>query len=398
RAIKIPSETENYQSEYARITVTNNGKGIPPEKLETIFERFYTLKNSSDSDTYSSGVGLELTKRLVELHHGLISIKSQIATGNNEGETVFTVLLPLGKKQFEPNEILTDFKDSEDPSLYTHEIQNSELAFNTNEETDEEETPGTPGEKPQLLIVEDNAEVRKFIKSLFISGYHVEEAADGKKGLEKALQNIPDLIISDIMMPGMDGIELCRKIKTDIRTSHVPVILLTARTAITFKYEGLETGADEYITKPFSAQYLLIRVKNLIKQRDLLKTHFQREAIIDPGTITLTSVDEKLLKKTVDYITENISDPSISVNRLSEHVGLSRVHFYRKIKALTNQTAVEFIRNVKLKRAATLLSQNKLSVKEIQNMVGFEDADYFRDCFKKQFGVPPSEYAVKKDL
>lgn len=193
-------------------------------------------------------------------------------------------------------------------------------------------------------------------------------------------------------MPVMDGIELCRKIKTDARTSHIPVILLTARTAVTFKYEGLETGADDYITKPFSAQYLLLRIKNLIKQRNILREHFKREAICDPGTVTVTSIDEKLLKKAVDYITENISDPSINVNSLSEYLGLSRVHFYRKIKALTNQTAVEFIRSVKLKRAATILSQGKLSVKEVQNMVGFDDADYFRKCFKEQFGVNPSDY------
>jgi len=190
----------------------------------------------------------------------------------------------------------------------------------------------------------------------------------------------------------MDGIEFCRRVKTDLRTSHIPVILLTARTAITFKYEGLETGADEYITKPFSAKYLLLRVRNLIKQREILRSHFRLEAISDPGSVTLTSFDEKLLRKAVDYITENISDPSVNVNRLSKHVGLSRVHLYRKIKALTNMTAVEFIRSVKLKRAAYLLSQNKLTVKEVRNMTGFEDADYFREAFKAQFGVLPSDY------
>ena len=194
----------------------------------------------------------------------------------------------------------------------------------------------------------------------------------------------------------MDGIELCKKIKTDARTSHIPVVLLTARTALTFKYDGLETGADDYITKPFSARYLKLRVKNLIKQRQIIQEHFKREAICDPGSITLTSVDEKILKKAVDYISENISDSSINVNKISAHVGLSRVHFYRKIKALTNQTAVEFIRNIRLKRATTLLAQNKLSVKEVRNMVGFEDADYFRECFKEQFGVTPSEYHSSK--
>jgi DNA-binding response OmpR family regulator len=265
--------------------------------------------------------------------------------------------------------------------------------MNLNEEEIEKQQNTNNEEFERLLIVEDNLEVRGFIKELFADDYEVSEAENGKIAFEKAIETNPQLIISDIMMPVMDGIELCKQIKTDARTSHIPVILLTARTALTFKYEGLETGADDYITKPFSARFLSLRVKNLIQQRKTIQEHFKREAICDPGSITVTSVDEKILKKAVDYITENISDPSINVNKISAHVGLSRVHFYRKIKALTNQTAVEFIRNVKLKRAATLLSQDKLSVKEVRNMVGFEDADYFRECFKNQFGVSPSEYS-----
>jgi YesN/AraC family two-component response regulator len=245
------------------------------------------------------------------------------------------------------------------------------------------------------LVVEDNREVRTFIKSLFTGQYTVEEAGDGKEGWEKATESVPDLIICDIMMPEMDGMELCKRIKTDIRTSHIPVILLTARTAITFKYEGLETGADDYITKPFSAEYLQLRVQNLIRQREILRNHFALEMICDPAKITVTSVDEKLLKKAVDYIGEHMPDSSLSVRKLSDELGLSRVHLYRKIKALTNLTAVEFVRSIRLKRAASLLQENRFNINEISTMVGMDDVDYFRICFKKQFGYSPSEYAKK---
>jgi ligand-binding sensor domain-containing protein/signal transduction histidine kinase/AraC-like DNA-binding protein len=380
---------------YVQITVADNGKGIPNENIDAIFNRFYTLQEEAGNLSNSSGVGLELTRRLVELHHGMITVESRVAINDIEGETKFTVWLPMGKTHFKSNEIVTDFKTSEDPSLYTWELQGREHIYDEFEGDPIVERSDSSDEKPQLLIVEDNSEVRNFIKSLFICNYFIEEAENGEKGLEKAFNSIPDLIISDIMMPVMDGIEFCRRIKTDLRTSHIPVILLTARTAITFKYEGLETGADEYITKPFSAKYLLIRVKNLIKQRDLLKTHFHLEAISDPSTLTFTSFDEKLIRKAFDYIIENISDPSVNVNKLSKYLGLSRVHFYRKIKAMTNMTAVEFIRSIKLKRAALLLGQNKLTVKEVRNMTGFEDADYFRKSFKNQFGVNPSDYVSK---
>jgi len=386
------SKTEKVSSAYVKITVTDNGRGIPAEKLDAIFDRFYTVNKEAGILKSGSGVGLELTKRLVELHHGVISVESRLASKEMDGETKFAVWLPMGKDHLKPNEIVTDFRNSEDPTLYTWELQGRELVYDESESETVTGNFDNSDEKPQLLIVEDNNEVRSFVKNLFVNDYSVDEAENGDAGLEKAIRMIPDLIISDIMMPVMDGIEFCRRVKTDLRTSHIPVILLTARTAITFKYEGLETGADEYITKPFSAKYLLLRVRNLIKQREILRSHFRLEAISDPGSVTLTSFDEKLLRKAVDYITENISDPSVNVNRLSKHVGLSRVHLYRKIKALTNMTAVEFIRSVKLKRAAYLLSQNKLTVKEVRNMTGFEDADYFREAFKAQFGVLPSDY------
>ncbi len=380
------------ENAYLEISVTDSGEGIKQEDLKRIYKRFYS-KNIKTN--LSSGVGLELTKRMVELHKGEIGVRS-LQDDKDGNRTVFSVYIPLNKNAYSPDELNLDFKTSEDSSLYTKEFLERETIMNVSEEEIEERQLVNNEDFERLLIVEDNPEVRRFIKELFADEYEISEAENGKIAFEKAIETNPQLIISDIMMPVMDGIELCKQIKTDVRTSHIPVILLTARTALTFKYEGLETGADDYITKPFSSKFLSLRVKNLIQQRKTIQEYFKREAICDPGSITLTSVDEKILKKAVDYITANIADSSINVNKISAHVGLSRVHFYRKIKALTNQTAVEFIRNIKLKRAATLLVQDKLSVKEVRNMVGFEDADYFRDCFKEQFGVPPSEYTSTK--
>ncbi|WP_321373278.1 two-component regulator propeller domain-containing protein [uncultured Draconibacterium sp.] len=390
RKIGLEAVGIDKSADYLQIRVIDNGEGLTESQIENIFNRFYSKKETGNNNSPGSGVGLELTRRMVELHKGVINVSS-IEHESGKKETTFSVYLSLDKKIYSNEELDEDFKNSEDASLYTFDFLQRETVVELSEVDQESTEAGDEFER--LLIVEDNAEVRAFVKELFADNYEISEAANGETGLQKAIETNPQIIISDVMMPVMDGIELCKRIKTDARTSHIPVILLTARTALTFKYEGLETGADDYITKPFSARYLALRVKNLIEQRRKIQEHFKRKTICDPGSITLTSVDERILKKAVDYITANISNPTLSVTKISEHVGLSRVHFYRKIKALTNQTAVEFIRNVRLKRAATLLLENKISVKEVRNLVGFDDADYFRKCFKDQFGVTPSEYS-----
>jgi CheY-like chemotaxis protein/two-component sensor histidine kinase len=387
-----------YKQRIVVISVADTGRGIPADLLDRIFERFFVLSSKERRLPLDSGVGLELTKRLVELHKGQITVESQEKTAEKEGYSCFSVLFPLGKDHLAKEDIIAGFNNSEDSALYTISMMANEIQDESMPVPDHSRLPDQidhPKGKLTLLVVEDNKEVRTFIKSLFTGQYTVDEAGDGQEGWEKATENVPDLVICDIMMPEMDGMELCKRIKTDIRTSHIPVILLTARTAITFKYEGLETGADDYITKPFSAEYLQLRVQNLIRQRETLRNHFALEMICDPAKITVTSVDEKLLKKAVDYIGEHMPDASLSVRKLSDELGLSRVHLYRKIKALTNLTAVEFVRSIRLKRAASLLQENRFNINEISAMVGMEDVDYFRICFKKQYGYSPSEYAKK---
>ncbi len=384
---------DNSIGKYAIISITNSGSGISAEDQKHLFERFFTKSNKSDYNTKGFGVGLELTKRMVEMHKGLITAKS-IPSNDHAGLTSFTIYLPLGKEHLTEDELIENKEGLLNKNFKT-EIQTltedvSDFGHNEGEEL---LYRLTNGEKPVLLLVEDNQEVRNFIKELLSDFYEVTEAMDGEVGLEKAIETSPDLIISDVMMPKMDGIEFCKRLKTDLRTSHIPIILLTARSSMAFKLEGIEHGADDYISKPFSAKYLIAKINNILKQKDIMKSYYARQTILEPQRIEVESVDEKLLKKAVEYILNNLENPALSVENLSKELGLSRVHFYRKIKSLTNLTAVDFIRSIRLKRAATLLQQNKFTIKEIQQMVGFDNSDYFRKCFKAQYDLTPSEYA-----
>jgi YesN/AraC family two-component response regulator len=336
-------------------------------------------------------VGLEIVKNLVDLHKGEISVESCYDENEINGRTCFTITLKKGKEHFSKNELLETYKSSEDISNYRKPI----IPIEIEKRVDNEEYPLcsiSESKEEFILIVEDNHEVRKLVADIFKDEYNILEAANGDDGLDIARDKIPDLIISDIMMPGIDGIELCRRVKTDINTSHIPVILLTARTAVTFKYEGLETGADDYIVKPFSVANLKVRSKNLIKQRKILKERFAQSGSILSSEITLTSVDEKLMQKTIDYILEHVGDSDLTVDKIAKEIGMSRANFYRKTKALTNMSASEFLRKVRMDHAAQLLKTNKFRVSEVQSMVGISDADYFRKCFKDHFDLTPKAY------
>lgn len=262
------------------------------------------------------------------------------------------------------------------------------------------ETQMAKDDLPKILVVEDNEEVRLFVKSVFTRQYVVLEAENGKEGLRIAREEMPDMIVSDVMMPEMDGISMCRKLKSKIETSHIPVILLTARTSLIFQVEGLETGADDYITKPFDAKILRLKVTNLIRLRENMRQLFQDTKVlnIEPKKVTLNSADEKFLQEVMDQIEKNMANAEYKVEELEEAVNLSRMQLYRKLKALTGQSANEFIRSIRLKRAAQLIGQDQLTIAEVTYEVGFIDLHYFRKCFKKMFGVNPSEYAKKAAL
>jgi len=372
-----------FDDTHVSIRVEDTGPGIATENLEKIFDLFNQSGNSQ-YNVHGTGIGLAFSKGLAELHHGELLVESRLSTDDESGYTCFTVKLPLGSAHLSPDEINPEFKDSENITNYTAVLE--EPLINTSEVATDN------ADKPIMLIVEDNPEVLNFVATTFAANYNVHKAQDGQKGWEMAAEIIPDIIISDVMMPNMNGIELCNKVKSDIRTSHIPLILLTARTPLIFKVEGLETGADDYITKPFSVNILEARVNNLVQSRKKLRDRYRQEITLQPTNVAITSPDEKFLTKVMKFIEDNISEPNLTVEELGKEIGMSRVTLYRKIKALTNQTAIEFIRGIRLKRAAQLLEQNKFNVSEVSYMVGFIDVDYFRKCFKEQFGFTPKEY------
>lgn len=244
----------------------------------------------------------------------------------------------------------------------------------------------------RILIVEDNTDLRQYIRSNIEGQYRISEAENGEKGLEKATKDIPDLIISDVMMPWMDGFEFCTKIKTDERTSHIPVILLTARAAQEDKIEGLETGADDYLSKPFDVNELLVRIKNLIEQRRRLRERFSHENFLEPKAFAVSSADEAFLKKAIAIIQEHLTEPEFNVNRFSKEIGFSRSQLHRKILGLTNLVPNHFIRMLRMQHAKQLLDKKYATVSEIAYESGFSNLSYFSRCFKEQFGQTPSEY------
>lgn len=368
------------------IIVTDNGVGIDAEHLHKIYERFYEVSHNNRLANIKynkgTGIGLALAKGIVDLHSGEIKVESK----KNEG-SIFTVRLPLGNNHLKEEQIIKDFKDSED-------IVNYDIKAYLNEPK-EYDFPDLPKDAPLVLIVEDNDEVRDYIMQIFKREYNVKGASNGKEGLKLALQLSPNVILSDVMMPEMDGIELCSHVKSNLKTSHIPFILLTARTSLIFKYEGLEMGADDYINKPFNVKELQLKVKNLIRSQRKLKEKFSNETMVTPSEITVTSIDEQLLGKALHIVDENISNELFDIPTFCEELGVSRTMLFTKIKAWTNLTPNEFIQVMRIKRAAQLLEQDKLNIAQVGFAVGFKNPKYFSKCFQRHYTITPSEYAKK---
>ena len=372
-----------------QLQVKDNGVGIVKENLEFIFDRFYQAKNSENAHHQSgTGIGLALVKSLAELHHGNVSVHSIEKEG-----TTFTVTFPINKEEYHAVEIS---EESIEPSIL-NSLESSPLLNVKNNEDDLNQSTNDDGKNKKLiLIVEDNEDVRVYLKEIFKKEYRVEEATDGVLGLIQANLLFPDIIISDVTMPNMDGITFCQQLKTDEKISHIPLILLTARASEEFQLKGYETGADAYITKPFNAELLQVRVKNLIESRKKLRSLFSSEPSAEILEIAPTSSDEKFLKRTLEIIEKNIAKEDFDAESLAREVGVGRTVLYSKIKALTEQTVHEFIKIVRLKKAAHLLTTSDVSVKEVVYLVGFKHHTHFTQCFKEHFGVTPSKYANKK--
>ncbi len=366
----------SYDQNGLQVSVADTGPGISEEKLPLIFDRFYQADSEFTREKEGTGIGLSLSKDLVELMGGKITVFSELGKG-----TLFVVMLPL-------LEIRTGNKTSDLTTTSDKNLSGAKpYRFQKADKRD----------VPTILLIEDNADMRGFIKDQLIEFYKVKEALDGEKGLQKALADNPDLIITDLMMPKMDGITLCKKLKSDVHTSHIPVIMLTAKAGMENKIEGLETGADDYLTKPFNANELLVRAKNLIVQRQQLRALFSKsETKVDPKRITVTTIDEKFLEELLLLLEEKYADSAFGVPEMQNALAMSKTQLHRKLKALTNEAPGELLRNFRLKRAAQLLSQKADSVTQIAYSVGFNNLSYFAKCFRELYGTSPSSYQSKK--
>jgi len=377
-AVEVEEEYEKDQGNWLCIRVMNSGDEIPEDKLNHIFDRFYQVYGASNRKYEGTGIGLALVKDLVELHQGKVEVTSKMR------KTSFTVKLPLSGDYLDDDEILQTpqpLETGEPAVIQVPEGNDSEIP-----------DPTADPERIVVLVVEDNADLRLFIRDILRESYSVIEAVDGRDGLEKATQIIPDLVVSDVMMPYMDGYDLCRKLKTNNKTDHIPVILLTAKATLDNKLEGLQLGADDYLVKPFDEEELKARIQNLISNREKLQKKFQGELKLKPDEVNVTSRHQQFLDNLKTVIEQNIDNELFGVDDLGKKIGMSRSQIHRKLKALTDQSASTFIRNYRLYRAADLLEQNAGNVTEIAYMVGFNSQTYFSTCFQKLFGVSPSQY------
>ncbi|WP_158994206.1 hybrid sensor histidine kinase/response regulator transcription factor [Mucilaginibacter sp. L196] len=371
------------KSDVVEILVTDNGIGISKEVQTRIFENFYQNKQSSSSPGW--GIGLALAKNIVDLHKGLISVQSEVALENNPGKTEFIITLLNGRNHFSDDQLSHPIK----PNVDAIEIGAIEvIAFSTQTDSD------PIAEKQVILLVEDNSDLRGFVKAALCSTYQIFESENGLDGWQLAQKIIPDIIISDVAMPVMDGFELCSRIKIDERTNHIPVVLLTARADQPNHLNGLTNGADVYITKPFSMEVLELNIRNLLASRQAMQQKFSRQITLMPKNREIDSPDEQFLNKTMQIIECNLENPDFDVVMLVDKIGMSQTVLYRKVKALTDMTITDFIKSIRLKQAASMLTQNKLTVAEVAYSVGFNDRKYFSKEFKKQFGQTPSGYVT----
>jgi signal transduction histidine kinase/ligand-binding sensor domain-containing protein/DNA-binding response OmpR family regulator len=377
--INVLSRFESVEK-WLEIKVSDTGIGIPVDKQERIFERFFQSTVPPSMINQGSGIGLSITREFVKAHQGTITVESQPEKGS-----CFTVSIPVP----EISAVKSVVQESETEPLVVFEAI-------TDQSEPEEIEEVIHHDKPVLLLVEDSTDFRFYLKDNLKAQYCILEARNGKEAYALALQKLPDLIVSDVMMPEMDGMELCKKIKTEKITSHIPVILLTARTAEEQKIEGFETGADDYITKPFSFEILQSRIKNLIHQREAFHKSFRKQIEIKASDIAITSLDEKLIQSAIKLVEDNISNVDFSVETLSVELGISRVQLYKKLLSLTGKAPLEFIRTIRIQRAAQLLEKSQFTVSQVAYEVGFNNPKYFTKYFKDEFNILPSAFASSK--
>ncbi|WEK20278.1 MAG: two-component regulator propeller domain-containing protein [Candidatus Pedobacter colombiensis] len=371
------------------IRVVDQGIGVSPDKLNDIFELYYEVDKAPGSNLEGTGIGLALCKEIVGFHHGEIE-----AQNNPDRGLTVTLMLKLGKDHFKAGENIVLDTPGSVKSVLSKPL---EVISTT------EPVPLEPGNKdmPLVLLVDDNNELRKFLADQLKEFYRVVEAKDGFEGLEMALKLVPDLVLSDVMMPELDGIQMLDRLKNNVITSHIPVILLTAKSSVENQIEGLKYGADYYITKPFQTDFILASIDNLLKQRRKIFESLlvsKKSVELNPGEIVITSRDETFLKEIIDIVENGMVDVEFNIDTVAESIGMGRTTFYKKFKSLTHLAPVEFVREMRLKRAKQFLDANGHNISEIAYAVGFSSAKYFSTCFKEEYGVSPSEYLKSKVL
>lgn len=371
------------------IEVTDNGTGIPPKDIEKIFDRFYQTEQPDASPvTPSVGIGLALTKGIIELHHGTIEVFSELGEG-----TTFCIHLKCGNEHLTAEQLSPKTDEEQPATNYMKQEFRQQLAQEKETQSDENE-PAT--KKSKILIVEDNNSLREMLTGIFEPFYTISTASNGAEGLEKVQSEQPDIVLSDVLMPLMSGIELCQSIKKNMETCHIPVVLLTARTAIEHAIEGLKIGADDYITKPFNINILLTRCNNLVNSRIMLQEKFNKQPQITPYVLATNEIDKKFIDQVMNIIEKHIDDAEFRVDKLAEELCIARSKLFIKIKAITNQTPNDFIMTLRLKRAAIMLKNNmELNISEISDQLGFSSPRYFTKCFKGKYHIAPQEYRKK---
>jgi len=368
------------------ITIADTGIGLKKEQMGEIFQRFF----HADSSKTGTGIGLNFTKGLVELHKGEIFVESEYGKG-----TTFTVRLPANLKASKKAAVNFSEHGTYDMDLNSIKSAEYEIAISNEDNADDATQPQLKGSRPVVLIVEDNKELRNHLKNELSGQFQVKEAANGQIGLEKIKKYFPDIVISDVMMPEMDGFEMCRQVKNELETSHIPVILLTARSLEEDRIEGYDTGADEYLPKPFNINVLKARIKNLLESRRRSRERFASiGGVVATGDIATNSLDEMFLDKTTKIVMANIANLDFTLDDVIKELSLGRSQFYRKITSITGQNPSNFIRTIRLKYASELLLQKRYSIKEITHMCGFNSSAYFTKTFKELYGVTPTQFGA----
>ena len=382
--VKIENDKNENSSPLLKVRVLDSGPGISKEHHDRIFDRFYRIEGHHESDGHGTGIGLSLVQEFVSLLHGKIDVESTQGKGSD-----FSITLPLGKDHLPAEEyVITQFSEGIPDKKITDTVRQQ---YNSGSVIKEENG------KLRILIIEDNEDLRKYIKESLYKDYIILEAENGSAGRNAAFTMMPDLIVTDIMMPDLDGISLCRQIKNDERTSHIPVILLTAKAASDDKIAGLQSGADDYIIKPFNMDELGTRISNLLAIREKLRLKYDRIHIMDSGKWIPESVDDKFMERILKIVNSNLRDHNFDVGWLQEHIGMSKTHLTRKLKILTGLSPGTLIRNIRLEKAAELLKNNKGNITEIANIVGVSNPSNFTKSFRKYFGVSPKEYSKHKN-